>query len=266
MIVDDEELCRRGIRLLLSQANDFEVVAECSNGREAIAKIRELKPDLVFLDIQMPEISGFDVLAELEAHELPFVIFVTAYDEYAVRAFEVHALDYILKPFSKKRFMGAVERARASLVDREIRNYGEALVSLLGDLKPASREHSIAGGTESLPGADQFLIKDKGSYKFVKTENILYVEGADYYANIVCDKKAYLFRGSLKNIEKKLPASRFHRIHKSTIVNINKIREIRNDYKNDLVVVLESGKELKVSRRRRKELMASWEARFGLGG
>jgi two-component system LytT family response regulator len=265
VIVDDEELCRRGVRLLLSAQGGFDVVAECADGKDAIAKIKELKPDLLFLDIRMPEVSGFDVLRAFAEEELPFVIFVTAYDEYAVHAFEVHALDYVLKPFSKKRFRAALERARQMLRERELRAYSKSLWGLLEQVRQRGEGRIEEEAGRAADALERILIKEKDSYKFVRIEEVDWIEGADYYIQIHAGGRSYLHRWSLKAIESKLPADSFVRIHKSAIVNMNKVREIKIDFKNDLSVCLEGGRQLKVSRRKKKELLELWERRYGLG-
>jgi len=266
LIVDDEELCRRGVRLLLSEDGDFELLGECASGSEAIDKINTLHPHLVFLDIQMPEITGFDVLKNIAPEAVPYIIFVTAYDEFAVKAFDVHALDYILKPYSKTRFSEALARAKETIGKDEIDRFGRSLTGLLND---SSFMESFHGKETSPIGSnddvlERILIKERDGLKFIEVDDIDWIEGTDYYANLHCGAKSYLYRESLKNLEHRLPSSRFVRVHKSAIVNLESIQKISTETRNELTLILKSGQMVNVSRRRKKPLMKLFEDKFGL--
>ncbi len=265
IIVDDEVLARRGLKTLVERHAGFTVAAVCKDGREAIERISELKPDLVLLDIQMPEITGFDVLARLPNDVLPVVIFVTAYDEYAIQAFEVRALDYVLKPVSRERFDEALARAAARVRDRRLAEYGSTLLAAVADIQQG---RDRAAGT--LPGADPWLerimVKVGEAIQFVEVADIDWIEGADYYVTLHAGGKQHLYRESLKHLEERLDPSQFVRIHVSAIVNLARVREIRHAFGREYEVTLASGRTLPVSRRRKKDLLRLGAARFGLKG
>lgn len=261
VIVDDELLARRGLKTLVERRPEFTVVSLCANGRDAIARITELGPDLVLLDIQMPEISGFDVLERLPPEALPVVVFVTAYDEYALRAFEARALDYLLKPVSQKRLDEALDRALSRVRDRRLAEYGRTLLEAVAELR---------GGDASRPAGEagtrlqRIMVKNGEAIQFVEVPDIEWIEGADYYVTLHAGGKDYLYRESLKHLEERLDPGQFVRIHVSAIVNLAKVREIRRGFGGECAVLLASGKRLPVSRRRRKDLLDLGAARFGL--
>ena len=261
VIVDDELLARRGLKTLVERRPEFTVVSLCANGRDAIARITELGPDLVLLDIQMPEISGFDVLERLPPEALPVVVFVTAYDEYALRAFEARALDYLLKPVSQKRLDEALDRALSRVRDRRLAEYGRTLLEAVAELR---------GGDASRPAGEagtrlqRIMVKNGEAIQFVEVPDIEWIEGADYYVTLHAGGKDYLYRESLKHLEERLDRGQFVRIHVSAIVNLAKVREIRRGFGGECAVLLASGKRLPVSRRRRKDLLDLGAARFGL--
>jgi len=249
LIVDDEPLARRNIRLLLKDDPEIEIVGEASSGREALTLIRKHSPDLVFLDIQMPELDGFGVLANIEAEQLPAIVFVTAYDQYALKAFEFHALDYLLKPFDDSRFEKALRRAKQQVGQREIRDLSERLVSLL-----AARE-----GTRTVPlrgpqYLSRLLIKSAGRVFFLKADEIDYVRAEDYYVRLHVGRKGHLLRETMNELESKLDPTKFLRIHRSTIVNIERIRELQQHFNGEYIVLLHDGTEHKLSRSRREQL------------
>lgn len=225
LIVDDEPPARANLRILLRRDPEVEIVAECGSGPEALTEIRSKKPDLVFLDVQMPECDGFDVL-ELLGSELPAVIFVTAYDQYALRAFEAGALDYLLKPFDNARFDRALARAK----------------------------ERIAHANPSAKNLERFAIKSTGQVSFVNITDIDWIEAADYYACIHVGAKSHLLRRSMAELEEDLDPTRFCRIHRSAIVNLERLQalELREDGEHD--AVLRDGTRLRMSRRYRKEL------------
>ncbi len=265
IIVDDEQLARRGLKTLVDRHPDFTVVAVCRDGREAIARISELKPDLVLLDVQMPEITGFDVLTRLPADAVPAVIFVTAYDEYAVRAFQVHAIDYVLKPVSRKRLEEALGHAAARVRDHRLAEYGATLLAAVTEIQK---------GGEPVPGParggeawlERIMVKSGDAIQFVEVADIDWIEGADYYSTLHAGGKQHLYRESLKRLEERLDPAQFVRIHVSAIVNLAHVREIRHGFGRDLEVTLAGGKRLPVSRRRKKDLLRLGTARFGLRG
>jgi two-component system LytT family response regulator len=263
IIVDDEQLARRGLKTLVERHPGFSVVAVCADGREAIARISELKPDLVLLDIQMPEISGFDVLDRLPPDVVPVVVFVTAYDEYAIRAFEVHALDYLLKPVSQKRLVQALERAAAQVRGRKLAEYGTTLIAAVADIR---KEREAADGATPGAGArlERIMVRVGDAIQFVEVADIEWIEGADYYVTLHAGGKEYLYRESLKHLEDRLDRGRFVRIHMSAIVNLGKVRKIRRSFGGEYEVTLLSGRKLPVSRRRKKDLLDLGASRFGL--
>ena len=262
IIVDDEPLARRGLATLVERHAEFVVVAACSDGREAIAKIAALKPDLVLLDIQMPEITGFDVLERLPPDVLPVVIFVTAYDEHAIRAFEVRALDYLLKPVSQKRFDEALERAAARVRDRRLAEYGATLLVAVADIQ---QERGAPGaGPDKQRRLERIMVRTGDAIQFVDVADIEWIEGADYYVTLHAGGKEFLYRESLKHLEDRLDPTQFVRIHVSAIVNLAKVREIRRTLRGEYQVTLAGGRKLPVSRRRRKELIDLGISRFGL--
>lgn len=243
LVVDDEPLARERVCDLLAREADVRVVGECANGREAVEVIERERPDLVFLDVQMPELDGFGVLERVAPARLPFVIFVTAYDEYAVKAFEVHALDYVLKPFDRERFREALERAR-----REIARSGEdgaiegRLLALLQDL--ADRK----------PHLDRLVIKSGGRVSFLRTEDVDWIEAAGNYVELHVGRDSHLLRETMNKLESRLDPQRFLRIHRRLIVNVERIRQLEGVTHGEYVVVLKDGTKLSSSRGYREGL------------
>ncbi len=239
-------------------------MAVCKDGREAIERIPELAPDVVLLDIQMPEITGFDVLARLPKNAVPVVIFVTAYDEYAIRAFEVRALDYVLKPVSQKRLDEALARAAARVRDRRLAEYGSTLLSAVADIQ--QKRDLTGGGPGAEPWLERIMVKVGEAIQFVEVGDIDWIEGADYYVTLHAGARQHLYRESLKHLEERLDPSQCVRIHVSAIVNLARVREIRHAFGREYEVTLASGRTLPVSRRRKKDLLRLGAARFGLKG
>jgi two-component system LytT family response regulator len=234
--VDDEPLARSNLFVLLRRDPQIEILSECGSGAEAIAKIRSAKPDLVFLDVQMPECDGFDVLERLGVNTPPVIIFVTAYDQYALRAFEAGALDYLLKPFDNARFEQALDRAKCKIaLSRNI-----------------SRKDAA--------GLDRLAIKSVGQVEFVKLSEIDWIEAADYYVSLHVGSKTHLLRRSIMELEQELDSAVFCRVHRSTIVNLSRVRSLKVGEDGEYDVVLDNGARLRSSRRYRKEL----QARLGL--
>lgn len=248
LIVDDEPLAREGLRMLLEKEADIEIAGEAASGKEAVAAIDRLEPDLVFLDVQMPELDGFSVLRTVK--HLPEVVFVTAYDKYAIDAFRVHALDYLLKPFDDARFKDALERSRRHLKLERVSRLSQTLVELLGKGGPE------AGGAEHKPGepASRLAIKDTGRVVFLDVEEIDWIESADYYVQLHTPKKVYLHRETMQSLEERLDPKKFVRIHRTAIVNVRRVKELRSEGRRDVVAVLSDGTELKVSRGCRENL------------
>ena len=249
LIVDDEPLARRNLRLLLKDDPDIEIVAEAASGREALNLIRKHSPDLVFLDIQMPELDGFGVLENIEAEQLPAIVFVTAFDQYALKAFEFHALDYLLKPFDDARFEKALRQAKLQVEQRALNDLSQRLVSLL-----SGRETSAPAPAARPEYLSRLLIKSAGRVFFLKTDDIDYVAAEDYYVKLQVGRKAHLLRETMNQMEEKLDPAKFLRIHRSTIVNIERIRELQQHFNGEYIVLLNDGTELKLSRSRREQL------------
>lgn len=260
LIVDDESLAREALLVMLGEDPEMEVVAECRNGKEAVTVIREQSPDVVFLDIQMPELDGFQVVEEVGAARMPVTVFVTAYDKHALRAFEAHALDYLLKPFDHDRFDTALQRAKTFVRQQKLGEISESLFALLRDMnlktgKSHSETDDIESGKATHKGAvDRVAIKSGGRIYFLKTKEIDWVEGAGDYLTLHSGSQTHLIRETMGNFHARLDPQKFLRIHRSTIVNIERIKDIRPLYKGEYVVTLTSGIGLKASRGYRHEL------------
>ena len=242
LIVDDEPLARRRIKQLLARDPDVEIAGEGGNGRDAIAAIQDLGPDLLFLDVQMPEIDGFDVLEAIDPAKLPFVIFVTAYDQYALRAFEVSAVDYLVKPFDRPRFERALQRAKSRLATERGSDLNRQTLALLEELKARSSH------------IERLVVKAGGRAFFLKTEEIDWIEAEGKYVRLHVGKESYLLREAISSMEAQLDPKRFPRIHRSTIVNIDRVRELQPWFHNEYRVILKDGTELMLSRSCRKRL------------
>lgn len=236
MIVDDELLARQRLEDLLREEPDVEIVAEAGDGGAAVEGIRRLRPDLVFLDVQMPGMDGFEVVENLDPARMPAIVFVTAYDGHALRAFEINALDFLLKPFDQTRFEKALERARGQ-VNRDRSSLIDArLVSLLEGLH------------EERKYPERLIVKSGGRVFFVRTEDIDWVEASGNYVKIHAKGEAHLIRESMKNMEAKLDAKTFVRIHRSAIVNIDRIKELEPWFHGEYVVIMRDGTRLTASR------------------
>ena len=244
LIVDDEPLARRGIRVRLAAARDVSVVGECGNGREAIAAIRSLQPDLVFLDVQMPGLSGFDVVAAVQPERMPVVVFVTAHDEHAIHAFDVQALDYLLKPIDDERFARTVERARERLAERRDGTLARRMAALL-----AERDASPAAAPLATGRADARLaVRDRGRIVLVDVADIAWVQAEGDYVRVHVPGRSHLIRETMTAMESRLTPERFARIHRSAIVNVRQIIELRPETNGEFVVVLRDGAQLRSSR------------------
>ena len=249
LIVDDEPLARRNLRVLLEKDPQIEIVDECRNGREAVKAINTLSPDLIFLDIQMPEMDGFDVLARTGPEHIQAIIFVTAFDQYALKAFDVHALDYLLKPFDDERFAHALQRAKTQIEAREINRLSKRLLALLEE-----RESERKGSEETEKYLTRLMIKDAGRVMLLKVDEIDFIEADGNYAKVHAGRKSHLLREKMNELEARLDPAKFVRIHRSIIVNLERIKEMHPHFNGDYIVVLEDGRKLRLSRTRREHL------------
>jgi two-component system LytT family response regulator len=248
-IADDEPTARATLRLLLARHPDVTLVAECPDGASAVEEVRARRPDLLFLDVQMPERDGFGVLAALAPEETPAVVFVTAYDAHALRAFEVRALDYLLKPFTDERFEEALERARRDIATHGLAELGRRVRGLLDGGAPGP-----ASGGEA---PRRLLVTETGRTLVVNIEEIDWIEAADYCVELHVGRRVHVLRRTLQDLETELDPARFVRIHRSAIVNVARVRQIRTHAKGDAFLDLEDGTELRVSRGHRETLLAA---------
>jgi two-component system LytT family response regulator len=242
VIADDEPLARQRLLMLLADEQNVDVVAECADGPAALAAIERLHPDLVFLDVEMPGASGFDLIDAVGPGRMPSVIFVTAFDNYALRAFDVRALDYLLKPFDRDRFRSAVMRAREHIEGRSEGELERRLLELVHGLKPAA--HTL----------ERFVVKAGGRVFFVRASEIEWIEAAGNYVKLHVGTETHLFRETMHAVEDKLDPDLFYRIHRSHIVNIERVRELQPSFNGEYVVCLKSGARLTLSRGYREKL------------
>jgi two-component system, LytTR family, response regulator len=242
LIVDDEPLARKRIRLLARDEPDLELIGECESAPDALAAIERDPPDLLFLDVQMPEMDGFELLHKLPREHLPVVIFTTAFDKHAVRAFEAHALDYLLKPFQPDRFKAAVARAREHLSTKQASSAARGLLDLL-----ANRQ-----GSSALPNAAKYLarltVKNDDRVVVIKTADIDSIESAGNYVSVNVGKEGHILRESLNALEKQLDPENFLRVSRSAIVNLDRVKELQPMFKGEHIIVLQSGKRLTMTR------------------
>ena len=248
IIVDDEELARRGIRALLKRAGDVEIVSECGSCEEAIKAINAAEPELVYLDVQMQGKTGFDVIAALPKTKCPHVIFVTAFDRFAVRAFEIHALDYLLKPVNEERFNASLARARAAVAGAHDDSMMRRLWQMAAELRASSAQERLPSVTDRIP------LKTHGRVMIVNVAEIDWVEADGDYVSVHIGAKSWLLRETIAAAEARLALSGFVRIHRSTLVNISRVRELLPLTKGEFTVVLLGGTELKLSRNYRYAL------------
>ena len=244
IIVDDERHARQKLRALLAAHADVEIAAECANGDDAVRAIRDMRPDLVFLDVQMPGRDGFDVM-RAASDAVRHVIFVTAFDQYAVRAFDVQALDYLLKPFDRVRLEKALDRARIAM--RGDGDLHDRLAALMEQVRPESRP------------IDRMMVKSSGRITFLRVDEIDWIEAADNYVRVHAGREGHLIRETMNHLESQLDRRKFVRIHRSAIVNVDSIAEIRSLFHGDHSVRLRSGTEIPLGRSYRDRL----EALFG---
>lgn len=265
MIVDDEPLAREGIRLLLEDDPEIEVVAECGSGSRAAALIEEEEPDLVFLDVEMPELNGFQVLEKTGVDRLPFVIFITAHDEFAIRAFQVHALDYLLKPFEDARFYEALERVKTEVRHNHDSAFAKRVSSMLADRREAGgltgsgdskppHPSGMSGSDRQASYLDRLVVKRGGRVFFIDVGTIERIQAANYYVRVHVGAESYLLRMTMNSLEESLDPARFVRVHRSSIVRLDFIRELQPYFRGEYVVLLQDGTKLRLSRSRRRRI------------
>jgi len=247
VIADDEELARRGLRALAQRCEDLELVCECRNGREAVDAIHRYRPDLVFLDVQMPGKTGFDVVSAIAEAQRPHVVFVTAYDKFALRAFEVHALDYLLKPVNEERFDAALARVREAMSHATDNAFVQRVRQVAADLQ-VEASPSLASAVDRLP------IKANGRIVLVRVADIDWIEADGDYVSIHAGSKTWLMHETIAAVELRLALSGFVRIHRSTLVNVDRVKELRPQDKGEYAVLLNDGTELKLTRHYRAAL------------
>ena len=253
VIVDDEALARRGIELRLEQAGDFEIVAQCANGREALAAIRAHAPDLMFLDIQMPGMSGFDVLAEIPHESLPTLVFITAYDQHAIRAFDARAIDYLLKPIDEARFELALERVRERAQSQNASNQRDQLVRLISEISGCGEldlDELLSHGRRALEARHPEILPIRQGRETVRVPiaSIEWVDAAGDYMCVHASGATHILRGTMKELEDVLDPKLFQRVHRSTIVNLRLVKTLRAHMNGEYFLTLEGGHELKLSR------------------
>jgi two-component system LytT family response regulator len=249
LIADDEPLARERLAGLLAHEPDMEVVAQARDGEEAIAAIQDHSPDLAFLDVQMPHMSGFDVIEAIGPDRMPLVVFVTAYDQHALKAFQVRALDYLLKPFDRERFADALQRARKQIERDETGDLGRRLMALVKDLR------------KDQPRSDRLVVKSGGRLFFLRTDEIDWIEAAGNYVRLHVGTSSHLLRETMNAIEGRLDPEKFFRIHRSRIVNMERIQELQPWLNGEYAVLLRTGTRLTLSRGYREKL----QERLGKG-
>ena len=242
LIVDDEPLAREGVRLHLELEPEIEIVGEAGSGEEAVALIQELAPDLVFMDVQMPGMDGFGVIETVGIERMPVTIFVTAYDQFALKAFDAHALDYLLKPFDAERFRSAVARARKQLQARRVGDVEGQLAELLTELR-GKREY-----------LERIVVRSGNRILILRVDDVDWLEAASNYVRIHAGGRQYLLRETMSNLEARLDPAHFVRIHRSTMVRLDRIRELEPLFQGDYVLILEDGTRLTSSRGYRDRL------------
>ncbi len=257
VIVDDEPLARSRIRDLLAQDDDIDLVRECRDGFEAVEQLTQSPADLLFLDVQMPEKDGFTVVQELPQENLPLIVFVTAYDQYALKAFEVHALDYLLKPYDDERFFQALEHAKQQIREKRRGAYNRKLAELM-----QAHQEQFDAPTPAIQPLERLVVKERGESLVLQTKDVVYIEGEGVYVRLHLAKRSYLLRERMGVLEQRLDDNRFFRIHRSSIVNLEYIQKLVPHFHGDYIVVLHNGVRLKLSRSRRAALQAKLGSAF----
>jgi len=242
LIADDEPLARERIRRFLETDPDIEIRGECGNGLETVAAIEEIRPDLVFLDIQMPELDGFGVIHTVGVERMPAIIFITAYDQYAVKAFETHALDYLLKPFTRERFQQSLDWAKETLAKGLPQNLNQRLMEMLREFQPAPRY------------LERIIVKSAGRIQLIKSDDADWFQAAGNYIEIHVGSQTHMIRETMNHLETRLDPARFQRIHRCTMVNLDRIQEIHTYFNNEYVVILKDGTRLNMSRKYKDKL------------
>jgi two-component system LytT family response regulator len=253
IIVDDEALSRRGIELRLRELPDFKVIAQCGSGSEAIAAVQTHHPDVLFLDIQMPGMTGFEVLAALPQESIPVVIFVTAYDRYAIQAFEARAVDYLLKPIEEQRFASALARAREQLSARSVEQQRDRLMEVIAEVSGSGElalEDVLARGTQALTPKEPAILPIRQGRETVRVPmaEIQWIDAAGDYMCIHAQGQTHILRGTMKELEALLDPKLFQRVHRSTIVNLHQVKSLRAHMNGEYFLTLQGGHELKLSR------------------
>ncbi len=248
LIADDEPLARGGVRQLLGSDPDLLIVADCGNGTEAVRLIRQQAIDLVFLDVQMPVLDGFGVIAEIGADAMPVVVFLTAYDQHALKAFEAHALDYLLKPFSDQRFARALAHAKRAVYQRRLGQAAQQLGGLIGAAAPAE------GAPESERYLSRVLVRVGSRTRFVTVADVDWIEAADYYSKLHSGGQTHLVRETMASLEQRLDPGRFVRVHRSAIVNIEHCVEIQPEFQGRYVLIMRNGAKVPMSRSRKSHV------------
>jgi two-component system LytT family response regulator len=252
LIVDDEPLARRTIRDLLQGDAEIEIIGECGSGREAVDFIHKQPPDILIMDIQMPGMNGFEVLARIDHGRIPAIVFITAFDQYALKAFEVHAMDYLLKPFTDERFRETLRQAKSHVELREMNRLSQSLRDLLNEYAGAGTNAVI----KPKSFLTRFTIKTGSRVVFVNASDVDWITADNYYVKLHVNGKSHLLRISMNELEEKLDPKRFLRIHRSTIINFDRVKELHQNPNGEYTVVLKNGTELKLSRSRRERLDA----------
>lgn len=243
LIVDDEPLARAGVRSLLAPDFEIEVIGECGDGAEAVLAIVDQQPDAVLLDVKMPEMSGLDVVRTVGVDNMPLVVFITAYDEHALRAFELHAVDYLLKPFDDERFCQTIARIKREFRTRAAAQLSEKLLNVLQETAPRTTRY-----------LSRIVVRSDGRTLLLRANDVDWIEAADYYAKIHCAGKSHLLRETMADLEARLDPDVFFRVHRSAIVNLEKVKEIQPYTRGEHVVLMNNGAKVRLSRGRREKL------------
>lgn len=248
LIVDDEPLAREGVSLHLKDEKEFTIIGECENGSDAIRTILSLKPDLVFLDIKMPKVNGFDVVNAVGSEHMPPVIFLTAYDEYAIEAFNTHAIDYLLKPIDKLRFKESLKHAREQILKNAISQRSAQLTQLLSQTQGLTTPTAPANQTSTTMQNERLVIRSNGHVYLLKAEDIYWVEAEGDYVTVHTPKKSHLVRETMKKMEARLSEQGFQRVHRSSIVNLSYVNELISLDSGDYQIILRDNTCVKLSR------------------
>ncbi|ANU06818.1 LytR/AlgR family response regulator transcription factor [Paraurantiacibacter namhicola] len=249
IIVDDEKLARQGLELRLEKFTDVEIIATCANGREAIRAIKTEKPDLVFLDVQMPGFDGFSVVKGVMELDPPLFVFVTAFEEHAIRAFEANAINYLMKPVDGDKLADTLERVRQRLAEKKSADEADKLKDVLAEVAPEKVDTFESGEDDAAGRYEKLLnVKDRGQIFRVDVETIEHIEAAGDYMCIYTGDNSLILRETMKDLERRLDPKTFQRVHRSTIVNLDQVRQVKPHTNGECFLVLDSGAEVKVSR------------------